>query len=273
MKFGEFSVLMTVYQNDRVEYLQMALASLTSQSLLPSQIVIVQDGPICDLAQKAIEIWSNSYFGDFDLIKLEKNVGLGAALSNGLRFCKYEIVARMDADDICFPNRMNLQFEFLLNNPDITAVGATVEEFNNTPGDLLRFRKLPTNPDELKKFALKRNPMNHPSVMFRKVDIMKAGGYDDCLLFEDYLLWLKLLSSGKKIANIPEPLLYFRIGNNMIGRRSGRKYLRLEWNFYKKCRQLGVLSNGLSYKMFFMRAPFRIIPKSLLTFLYTKFLR
>lgn len=267
-----YSVLISVYYKDEPSALSLALNSLVTQTLEPNEIVLVKDGPLSNDLESVIFSYTNLY-SYIKVFELKENSGLGKALNLGLQKCQNELIARMDADDISYSRRMEIQWKFMENNPDVAVVGSALEEFDTAPGDLSRYRILPTKSDALKIFALSRSPLNHPTVMFRKSVVLDVGGYEDCLYFEDYYLWLKLISNNYKIANLKEPLLYFRSGNDMIGRRHGWRYLQFERNFYRRCRQARLLSPMRSHSMFFLRAVFRLLPKSVLSFIYRLFLR
>ncbi|MDR6923465.1 MULTISPECIES: glycosyltransferase [Chryseobacterium] len=269
----DFSVLISVYFKEKVEFLEKALDSILNNSLQPSQIILVKDGKLTKELDECIEIYCTKYSDLFTIVSLDANVGLGKALNAGLKHALYDIIARMDTDDICYQDRFKKQIEFLIKNPSISVIGTGIQEFNLIPGDLNQFRNLPVNSEDLLKFSKFRNPLNHPTVMFRKKAVIEAGSYQDMPLFEDYYLWVRMLHKGFKIANISEPLLHFRIGNNMIGRRSGWSYLKKELAFLSKIREINYINRKEFLVSGIVKLPLRILPKSILTFLYKKLLR
>ena len=252
--------------------LHKSLSSLYAQTLNPSEIVLVYDGPIRKELQEVV----NSFLEKFENLKvilLNQNVGLGKALNHGLAYCSYDIVARMDTDDICYPDRFEKQITYLRQNVEISVLGAAVQEFKNEPGDLKRFRKLPSNTEQIKRFAQFRNPLNHPSVVFKKSHVIAAGSYQDMPLFEDFYLWIRLIQSGYRITNLSEPLLHFRIGNNMIGRRHGLGYFRKELTFLKAARTLNFITNFQFLISIALKLPLRLMPKKFLELVYKFLLR
>ena len=269
----KFSVLMSVYYKEKGEYFKQSIESVLNNSLMPDQIVIVKDGQLTPELNQIIDYYDSSFLHLFTVIQLDENVGLGKALNIGLEYVKHSIVARMDTDDICYEHRFRTQINFLIDNPDISVLGTAVQEFNINIGDLNQSRILPETTEELKKFSKFRNPLNHPTVMFKKKDIISSGSYQDMPLFEDYYLWVRVLSKKFNIANISEPLLHFRIGNDMIGRRSGWSYLNKEIVFLRKIKKIGFLSNKDYIISILIKLPLRLLPKSLLTFFYKKLLR
>ncbi|WP_158544378.1 glycosyltransferase [Pedobacter miscanthi] len=263
---------MSVYFKETKENLDISLRSILEQTYLPSEIIIMKDGPI----PTDVELLLEKYVADHNIIKiidLKENVGLGRALNIGLTYCSYDLVGRMDSDDIAFPNRFEQQVEFMDKNLDVSVLGALAIEFNKIPGDLNRHRKLPMDYNEVLNFAKFRNPLNHPTVIFRKAAVIKVGSYLDMPLFEDYYLWIRLLNEKFKIVNLNIPLLHFRIGNDMVGRRHGVDYMKKEIAFLRASKSHGFITPVQYMISIAMKAPFRIIPKTLLEFIYKAFLR
>lgn len=153
------------------------------------------------------------------VLSLVTNRGLGKALNEGLKYCSHELVARMDTDDIAMPERFEKQLAVFKKYPDIDVVGAWINEFEDNVSNIKSVRKLPELPDDIRQFAKRRNPINHPVVMFRKSAVLAAGGYRHFPLFEDYYLWIRMLMNGAKFYNIQESLLYFRFSSEMFKRR------------------------------------------------------
>jgi len=268
-----FSVLSSVYIKENPISLKNALKSVFNQTLPPAEYILVKDGILNQELDNIITIYKSKYPEILKVVSIDKNVGLGKALNYGLQFCSYDLVARMDTDDICYSERFNKQVKFLEENQDISVVGGFIQEFNKKPGDLNQFRKLPIDSKELEEFSKYRNPLSHPSVMFRKKHVLSVGSYEDMPYFEDYYLWVKMLLKGYKIANINESILHFRIGNDMIGRRSGIQYIKKEFHFLKSIRALEFINFKEYYFSIITKIPLRLLPKPILLFIYKKILR
>lgn len=266
----KFSVLLSVYTQESASHLDNALESLINQTIVPTEIVLVKDGPLTDDLEMIINKYKEQYTTLFNIVSIEQNVGLGDALNLGLKNCNYDVVARMDTDDICIPNRFEIQLNYFKEHPDVSVLGGYIEEFINDPGDLGRVKKVPLTSNQIIHYARKRNPLNHPSVMFRKKAIESVGGYERMLFFEDYYLWLKLLGAGYKLANIGEVLLYFRIGNDMIGRRHGYAYALHEFRFAEKARKEKLFASSDAIRFVGTRFPLRLISKQLLSRFYKR---
>ena len=269
----QFSVLLSVYFKENPVFLEKALESLFKQTLLMDEIVLVKDGVLSCELNTIIDNYVKKYPNLIKVVTLEKNVGLGKALNFGLEYCSNEIVARMDTDDICYPDRFERQIHFLKQNQEISVVGGSIQEFNERIGDLNQIRRLPFTNKELLAFSKYRNPLNHPTVMFKKSHILSVGSYQDMLFFEDYYLWVRLLKKGYMLANIQEPILHFRVGNDMVGRSKGLKYALLEMKFLKKIREIKYISNKEYIISILTKIPLRFFPKKILKLLYKKLLR
>lgn len=270
---SQFSVLISTYKNDNPHCLKKAIESIFNQSLPPTQVVLVIDGEILAENATIISKFEIEFVNTITVVKLPINVGLGNALNEGLKHCKYNLVARMDADDECFFERFKTQISYFETNPNLAVVGSFVEEFHTIPKDYGRIKKAPVGYEAIKKYAAYRNPLNHPSVMFKKDAIETVGSYKEINLFEDYYLWLRLIKANFILENIPQSLVYFKIGNDLIDRRHGWKYLKKEYLFFKTCLKEGLITNKSFYVQLFTRLPLRLLPKKLLLLIYKKLLR
>jgi glycosyltransferase involved in cell wall biosynthesis len=268
-----FSVLIPVYAKESPENFFQALNSIIKQTLKPSEIVIVKDGPITSELDNIIEFFVKSYRNLFKIVSLEKNMGLGIALNLGVLNCSNEIIARMDSDDIASPFRFERQISFLEENKDIDIVGSWIGEFVNNPSKIISIREVPQYHQDILKFAKFRNPMNHMTVIFRKKAVLDAGNYQHFISFEDYYLWCRMLINGAKFANIPEVLVFVRRDKNFIKRRSGLVYFKQEIEFQKKMYDIGFISIFEFVRNIILRGYIRLFPSFLLESLYKTILR
>jgi glycosyltransferase involved in cell wall biosynthesis len=264
-----FSILICVYAKDEPGALDISLASIVHQlEQDTAEIILVKDGPLTNELNQVIEVYTNKYPGLFKVVSLNVNNGLGKALNEGLRHCSHSLVARMDADDICTPDRFSKQLQFMEQHPDVSIIGGQIEEFIEVPGDLKRIRRVPLDHDSIITYARTRSPFNHPSVMFRKEAILSVGSYVHMPQFEDYYLWIRLIKAGHRTANLSETILYFRTGNDMVGRRHGFGYMRKEYNFIHAMREFGFISSRQFIMLLLLRLPMRLLPKPILTIVY-----
>jgi len=238
-----FSIITSVYKNDNPEYVRAALDSmLVNQSVKPTEIVLVQDGPVpYELSRLLIEYMDN--YGDvLHVIKLDKNGGLGNALKLGVENAKYDIIARMDGDDICLPDRFVKQIAYLEAHPECDIVGGQMTEFIGEPNNIVGKRVVPLTNEEIYKYMKRRCAMNHVTVMFRKEAVIKAGNYQDWFWNEDYYLWVRMMMAGCKFANIPDVAVNVRSGADQYARRGGKKYFDSEIGIKKLMLEKGMIT-------------------------------
>ena len=265
-----FSVLMSVYHKESPEYFHRAMQSIwTEQSIKPDEIVLVEDGPLTDELYLAIAEWKLEIGELFKTISLNKNVGLGNALNVGIKHCNYELVARMDTDDISLPYRFERQLK-VFKEKDIDVCSAWINEFENDEKEIVSTRRIPELHDEIVQYSKLRNPVNHIPSMYKKSFVEKVSGYKHMLWFEDYYLWVRMITGGAKFYNIQEPLANIRAGYKQLERRGGLKYAMEEFKFLKRLKEIGFLSFPQFLKCIILRFIARILPKSLLKKIYKR---
>ena len=269
----QFSVLMSVYKKEKPEYLKRAIESVINQTLQPSEIVIVKDGKLTDELDKVLDLFSFRYLDLFKVISIPEHVGLGKALAKGVLNCSYEIIVRMDSDDISHPERFEKQISFLAEHPEIDVVGSWITEFDGDEDNICVSRETPITHDEIKKFARKRSPMNHMTVIFRKKAVLDAGNYMPLLWFEDYYLWVRMLLKGAKFANLPYYLVNVRAGKDMIIRRRGIKYALNEVKLQKRFFDMGFISFFGFIRNATSRFILRMLPPKMIWKIYSAALR
>lgn len=271
----KFSVLLSVYYKENPDFLRQSLQSIFDQTIMVDEVILVKDGPLVAQLDLVIKDFVSKY-NNLKVIEINNNVGLGEALNLGLSYCTYDLVARMDADDICFTNRFEKQLAVFEKYPDTDLVGSWTKEFRQDGnGELIELsdKKFPETSEEIYQYSKRRCPLEHPAVMFKKKSVLKAGGYQHFYLFEDYYLWIRMLVNGCKLYNIQEFLLYFRCSNDSFKRRGGRKYAMSEVSLINEFRKLGFLSWYDVIVNVCIRFPVRILPNQLRAWFYQTFLR
>ena len=226
---NKFSIITSVYKNDKPEYVREALDSmLVEQTTKPSEIVLVRDGQVLEELENLLNEYESRYPNIFNIIRLEQNGGLGNALKLGVESAKYDIAARMDSDDICLPNRFELQLKYLMEHPETDIVGGQMTEFIGSSDNIVGTRVVPCTKTEIYEYMKNRCALNHVTVMFRKDAVLKAGNYQDWFWNEDYYLWIRMMIKNCQFANLPETLVNVRSGADQYARRGGRKYYESE---------------------------------------------
>lgn len=270
MTTPHFSVLLSIYEKEHNNHLKASLQSIINQTLMPSEIVLVKDGPLTDDLNSTIDMFVNLYPNLIKIIPLKENLGLGKALNIGLKECSYEIVARMDTDDIASPNRFQKQISFLSVHDNIDVLGSHIQEFVSDPLKPSGWRIVPESHDQVVRQSKWKNPMNHMTIVFRKSSVIKSGGYQHFPGFEDYHLWIRMIQHGYRFYNLQESLIFARVGNDMVGRRHGYNYLKHELKFIKWMLDTNYINRFQKYKMTCTRTIARLIPKKVLQLIYSK---
>lgn len=208
----EYSVLISVYYKEKAEYLIECLESMVHQTVQPSEIVIVKDGKLTAELEDVLTKYKTKYQRLFKFVCLEKNVGLGLALAEGIKNCSHELIARMDSDDISIPNRCELQLREFAKDSLLDVCGGYIKEFCDSKEKVVSIRKVPLVDSEIKEYQKRRDAVNHVTVMFKKSKVLEAGNYQHALLMEDSLLWTNMILHGATFKNIDDYLVYVRTG-------------------------------------------------------------
>ena len=271
-----FSVLMSVYIKENPKYFDRALKSITDDQILkPNQIVLVKDGPLTDELEKIIKKWSEKYKNLFKIISLEKNMGLGEALKIGIENCSYDLIAKMDTDDIAKPERFQEQIKIFKNN-EVDLVGSWIDEFweVNNKIEVQKIRKVPEKDKDIKEKLKFLNSFNHPTVMYKKNRILKAGSYSEKYhLMEDYYLWVRMAMDNCKFYNIQKSLLFFRTTPDTYKRRGGIRFVKADILFQTELLKIGFINIFKYLRNLFVRISFRIVPWQIRELLQKKLLR
>lgn len=254
-----FSLLMAVWAGDRPEFLRRAFhSSVTEQVLPPDEVVLVRDGPVsCELDECLQELLTCSPV-PARLLVLDANAGLAHAMQAGLAACRHEVVARMDADDVSLPQRFALQLPEIELGADV--VGAALLEIGLDEREIVGRRASPVTPELIARTARLHDPINHPTVVYRRAAVTAAGGYEHLPQMEDYWLFARMIAAGAKVVNRPEPLLLYRVGAGAYQRRGGFPLLRSELDLQLRMRASGFTSRPEFVRNVAVRGGYRLVP-------------
>ena len=272
-EYDSYSVLMSVYVKEKPEYLRASIESMMNQTVPTNDFVLVCDGPLNLELDAVIDEMQQKYGDVLHIVRFEKNGGLGHALQVGVKECRNDLIARMDSDDISRPYRCEKELQVLMEHPEISIVGGVIEEFSTTPDVIDAKRVVPETSEKIVEFSKNRNPFNHPSVMYRKKDVLKAGNYSDVRFMQDYYLWIDMLIAGMNGYNIQEPLVWMRADSNLFRRRSGKLYVEIQVNLFKKMRNAGYITYTGYLKSVVIRICSAYAPNWLRQFMFKKVLR
>jgi len=259
---SDFSLLLPVYARDDPAQLVRAFRSaVDEQTLRPTEALIVRDGPVPDALAAVLDELVATSPVPTRVLPLPENVGLADALTAGLADCSYDVVARMDADDVAVPERFAKQLALLDTGYDL--VGAGLYEFVDDEAVTIGVRTPPTGEEHIKRYARFHDPFNHPTVVYRRAAVQAAGGYVPVGLMEDYWLFARMLASGARAENIPEPLVKYRVGAGAYRRRGGLKQLRAELRLQRLMRRAGITSPAEMLRNVVVRGGYRLVPEGL----------
>lgn len=221
-----YSVLMSVYKKDDSSFLITAIESMLKQTILCEQFIVVEDGPLSEDLQRVIDGYAVKQPELFSVVKLSENMGLGKALDKGLEVCRNDLVARMDADDISLPSRCEKLLDLFEKNPKLGLAGTNIDEFYDDPQNIVSSRKVPYDYESIRKFMRRRSPFNHPTVMFKKSEVVRCGGYGKMKRKQDFDLFARMLNMDCYALNINESLLLFRSNRDNYKRRRSWEYCK-----------------------------------------------
>ena len=268
----KFSVLMSLYIREKPEYLKQCLDSMLCQTVMPEQIVVVKDGPLTQELESVLNEYCEKNRDLFTVVPLEKNVGLGLALAEGILHCNNEIVARMDTDDIAVKDRFEQQLIEFEKDADLDICGGQIKEFEDSVDNIIAERRVPTKDADIKKYQKRRDAFNHMTVMFKKSAVLNAGNYQSCLLMEDTLLWANMFVNGAKAMNTETVLVYARIGQAMYERRGGFAYFKKYKAGRKRVRQTGYIGFFDYHVTLFVQLVVALMPNKLRGWFFKKML-
>ena len=253
-----FSLLVPVYDGDRPDHIRRAMRSaVDDQTVRPDQVVIVRDGPVRDELARCLDELQRASPVPVTFVPLRDNRGLGPALDQGLAASWFDVIARMDADDVSMPHRFEVELP-LIAEADI--VGAGLYEFVEDTNEIVGQRVPPTDPARIRRYARMHDPFNHPTVVYRREAVLAAGGYGDLPLMEDYALFARMLAGGARPVNVAEPLVFYRVGEEAFRRRGGARLLRSELRLQREFLRRGFTSPPEYLRNVIVRGGYRLVP-------------
>ena len=261
------AVIMSLYKNDTLVFVKLAVESILNQTYNQFDFYIQYDGYI---PQEVDEYLTGLQDERIHIYRREDNKGLAYSLNELLTIVlskDYEYIARMDADDISLPERFAKQVAFLDAHPDTECLGTWAIEINSDGSEYYR-KQMPETHEECWKQFMIRDCMIHPTVMFRRSYIEKAGVYSlDTYFGEDTMMWAQGFAAGCKFANVPEYLFRFRLNDDFFNRRRGWKHakgiLTLRWKVNK---MLHYPVKAYLYAIAYAGA--KMMPKGILNLIY-----
>jgi glycosyltransferase involved in cell wall biosynthesis len=233
-------------------------------------VVVVEDGPLTPDQHAVLDAFGA---GRTDVVRVALPVNRGAGVANqaGLEAAAGAWVAKADADDVLVPHRFERQVaELRATGADLC--GSAMWEFDDDPAQPVRLRVNPLTHDDIARRMRFNNPVNHPTVVYRRGLALEVGGYPTMRFMQDYDLFARLLVGGARMTNLEEPLVLFRAGDTMRKRRSARGYLRLELDLQRRLRSYGLIGRPTMARNLVVRGTFRLLPQRLVRTTYARLL-
>ncbi|MBH0053557.1 glycosyltransferase [Salinibacterium sp. SWN139] len=266
-----FSLLLPVYSGDKPSFLERAFRScVDDQTLPPTEVVIVQDGPVSAELSAMMQQLIAASTVPTTLLVLKHNRGLARALEAGLAQCNFDVVARMDADDVSLPTRFEKQRVAIAGGLDL--VGTAMFEFAEDDGSVIGKRIPPQGQEAIERYSRFHDPFNHPTVMYRRSAVKAAGGYIDVGLMEDYWLFARMIDSGARVENLQEALVMYRVSAGAYTRRGGLGQLSAELRLQREFRRLGFTTPLQNVRNVIVRGGYRLVPVAIRRIAYRRFI-
>ena len=267
----KYSVLMSVYEKEKPDFLRQSMQSVYEQTIPTDDFVLICDGPLTRELDDVINEMKNKFEERLRVIRRNKKHGLGRSLNLGVKKCKNEFIMRMDSDDVSTKDRAEKQLALFDDGFDV--VGSNIVEYDKNLKEVFGKRIVPEKDEDIRKYAKRRNPINHMSVCFKKSKVIKAGNYIDMMGFEDYYLWVRMIRCNCRFLNIQKSLVKVRGGDAMLKRRGGGIYLKRMLRFEKVLRKMDYISRKEYYENIIIRAFSSMAPLWIRSGLYRKVLR
>lgn len=273
MALPQFSVLMSLYIKEKPAYFEQCMQSVLGQTVLPDEIVIVEDGPLTGELEQMVQRFADRYPQLIKVLPLPVNEGLWHALAVGVPTCSHELIARVDTDDICRADRFEKQLALFQEDPSLDICGSHIQEFCTSPDEIVSVRKVPLDHEGIARYQKRRTAFNHMTVMYKKSAVLRAGNYRNVPLMEDDDLWVRMLMSGARCGNIDDCLVLVRVGDALSARRGGYSYFLKYKAGRKKILEMGYIGRTDYYVTLLAQFIVAMMPARMRMFVYRKFLR
>lgn len=236
------SALISTHAGEKASNLAQSLESVFAQTRPPEQIVLVIDGPIPPAQEQVIRSYcGDQRVADMTVLYLPEKGGLAAAMNAGLKACAGAYIMRMDSDDICAPDRLEIQMRYALANPDVDIVSSWSEEFFEDDGSS-QIKVSPVAHEHITAALRWRNVLVHPTILARSSALRDVDGYRSKFgMLEDYDLFVRLALNGCRFHVIPKTLVRVRSSLEQRSRRGGWRYGLNEMAFRWECKRFGFL--------------------------------
>ena len=225
-EYPKFSATIGCYKNDNPKDFETAFLSIYNQTVCPDEIIITVDGPIPPELDEVVTRFEREF--QAVILRSAQNNGQGMAHALAVTHAKYDWIAIMDADDISVPDRFEKQLSYIVEHPEVSVIGGQIEEFIGSTDNIVGKRVVPEDDHMVKRYLRRRCPFNHVTILLNSHMVKKSGNYQDWHYNEDYFLYCRMFLNGAVFHNLPDTLVYVRVGEEMYKRRGGWKYFKSE---------------------------------------------
>lgn len=268
---SNFTVLISTYIKDDVKDFELAVKSIFYNTVVPNEILITVDGPVTNEMNQLLEYFTKLLPNVVRILRQKINQGRGNIAAFGVESARYELIAKMDSDDIAILQRFEKQLSLMLNN-NVDVLGGQISEFDES-FEIISRRVVPVTQEEIVDFSRMRSPINQPTVMFRRSSVLKVGNYTNLNVLEDYDLWMRMIANKMIFQNVDEDLVYMRAFRQMYQRRGGIQYFKQYASFRKGLLRRKFISYWDYYKSMIGMLVVSLIPTVVRKKIYVIFLR
>ena len=269
------SVVIPIYFKEKTETILNCFRSMSNQTVLPDEIVLVLDNPSTEEIENTIDRFASETSIKIIKCYCDRGSGFGALAKVGVEHCSSDYIARMDIDDVAVFTRLEKERDFLDKNLNVDVVGSNIAEFENNINEIIAYRIVPSDDKCCKKMLKRRDPINHMTAMYRRESVLKAGNYSlEMKCFEDSHLWVSFYVHNMVFANLQEVLVYVHAGKEMYERRGGKKnylYIKRIIQFKRKARLINWLESSFQKMVYYLVLV--LMTKRMRAFVYERVLR
>ena len=274
MKVITIEVLLSCYYKDNPLFFKFAIESTyDSQTVKPDRFLIVFDGPVSEEIEQIANSYKSRYPEIFFILRLKENKGLGNALKQGVLSCSCDYILRMDADDISSPERIETLKRYIQKHKEIDVLGSYTAEFENEPHDYKTVRVLKRKHSEIKNDAKKRSPISHVSALIKRETLLRCGNYKDFPFYEDYYLWVRMITGGAVFENLPEILVYVRTDCARYRRKANPIYVESSLKFQQFLYNIKYINKFEFIRNILIRYFVAVVPVTVRKLIYENILR
>ena len=261
------AAVMAIWAGDKPAQIICAMESILRQTRVPDEFIIVMDGPVSEQILRSIAAYENKT--GVMINALPKNVGRGASRNYAIGLANSDVIAIMDADDICRQDRFEKQLAYL-EYSGLDLLGGAIEEFSQHPGDLGDVRHVPTDEATIKSMLRFRSAFNHVTLVYRRSLFQQIGGYRELNYVEDWDFYLRSFHAGARMGNLPDVVVDVR---RAVWRRSSIPYFLEEIKVLRAAHNRGFMPKFTLFASVFFRLVKVLSPSIMLNGFYKIVLR